>query len=464
MKKLEILFGILRVPLDALAVFAALALSYRLRMESIDLIPGRQLLDPPVSLPPLDGYLWGFVLPAVLLFLFLALFLRLYAFQVTRSAWGEVGRAVIAAMLWLVLVLAWYFLFKRELFYSRILLLHSTLFIVLFTVLARGSLTMVYRSLLSLGYGVRLVASVGKKALAGHAQRTLESDTRYRYLGHAPTLADLKTFQRKADIDLAIQTDPNPGSEETLELIEYCRSEHIGYAFLPPVFADTPHLLAVDRLGLLPMVRFQPTPLDGWGRVIKRFCDAGGAAVLLIILSPLLLLLALCIVADSGFPIFYVSKRVGDQGRRKINVVKFRSMVKNADKLKEELVAKNHRTDGPLFKMKDDPRVTRVGKFLRRFSLDELPQLWNVLIGEMALVGPRPHLPEEVKLYTSVQRRVFAIRPGMTGLAQVSGRSDLKFDEEVRLDLQYIEEWSILMDLWILWRTLFVVFGRRGAD
>lgn len=458
------LFGVLRMPLDALAVFAALILAYRLREASVDLIPGRQLLEPPTSLPRIDAYIWDFTLPGVLLFLLLAVLLGLYAFRVTRSAWSEIGKVMTAAMLWLVLVLAWYFLFRRELFYSRILLLHATLFIGLFTMLARGSLTMVYRSLLNMGYGVRLVASVGKKSLSKEALRTLQSDARYLYLGHAPELVDLKSLQRKDDVDLAIQTDPNPGSEETLELIEYCRSEHIGYAFLPPVFADTPHLLAVDRLGLLPMVRFQPTPLDGWGRVIKRLCDVLVSASLLVILSPVLLIIAICIAIDSGFPVLYLSKRVGDQGRRKIGVLKFRSMVKDADKRKADLLAKNQRTDGPLFKMKNDPRVTRVGRVLRRFSLDELPQLWNVLRGEMALVGPRPHLPEEVKNYSSVQRRVFAVRPGMTGLAQVSGRSDLKFEDEVRLDLQYIEEWSIFLDLWILWRTLMVVWSKKGAD
>jgi lipopolysaccharide/colanic/teichoic acid biosynthesis glycosyltransferase len=155
---------------------------------------------------------------------------------------------------------------------------------------------------------------------------------------------------------------------------------------------------------------------------------------------------------------------VGDEGRRRIPVLKFRSMVRGADRKKAELLAQNRRTDGPLFKMKSDPRITRVGKFLRRFDLDELPQLFNVLVGHMSLVGPRPHLPEEVERYTPEQRRVFAVRPGITGLSQVSGRSDLTFQEEVRLDLQYIEEWSPLMDMWVLWRTIFVVVGRHEAD
>jgi lipopolysaccharide/colanic/teichoic acid biosynthesis glycosyltransferase len=196
----------------------------------------------------------------------------------------------------------------------------------------------------------------------------------------------------------------------------------------------------------------------------KRLFDLLASAALLVVLSPLLLLISILVLMDGGWPIFYVSTRVGEQGRKRIGLLKFRSMVKNADALKEQLLAANHRQDGPLFKMRNDPRVTRFGRFLRRWTLDELPQLINVFFGQMSLVGPRPHLPLEVEKYSLKQRRVFAVKPGMTGLAQVSGRSDLSFDDEVRFDLRYIEEWSIFLDLWILWRTMFVVLKRKGAD
>jgi lipopolysaccharide/colanic/teichoic acid biosynthesis glycosyltransferase len=145
-----------------------------------------------------------------------------------------------------------------------------------------------------------------------------------------------------------------------------------------------------------------------------------------------------------------------------IPVFKFRSMVQNADALKETLLKKNERRDGPLFKIKNDPRITKLGKFLRRFDIDELPQLFNVVLGHMSLVGPRPHLPAEVARYKSYERRVFAVKPGITGLAQISGRSDLPFEEEVRLDLQYIEEWSLRRDIKILLYTVAVVLGKGG--
>jgi lipopolysaccharide/colanic/teichoic acid biosynthesis glycosyltransferase len=183
----------------------------------------------------------------------------------------------------------------------------------------------------------------------------------------------------------------------------------------------------------------------------------------LIVLSPILFLTGCIVLITSGWPVFYVSRRVGQQGARMIALLKFRTMERDADRKKEQIAHLSHR-DGPLFKVHNDPRVTSCGAFLRRWTLDELPQLLNVFIGHMSLVGPRPHLPSEVNRYNDYQRRVFTVKPGMTGLAQISGRSNLRFDDEVRFDLRYIEEWSLFLDLWILWRTFIVVLRGEGAD
>ncbi len=464
MKKTEVIFGVIRVPLDALAVLAALLLSFRLRQANINLIPGQQFPDMLSALPSLGRYLSTFATPGVVLFAVLAALLGLYTLRSTLSAWREVGMVIVTTGLWLVVVIGWYSLYLREFFFSRALLLYAVFFIAFFVTLGRMALTVLQRSFLRAGIGRRIVVSVGRQTLAAVAHGTLEHDEHYWYLGHLPDLEALKRLVHQREVDLVLQTDPNPDSEETLALINYCRSQQLGYGFLPPVLADVPHQLRVERLGLLPLVRFQPTPLDGWGRVAKRLFDLLISGAALIVLSPLLIVIAIVIVIDSGLPVFYVSQRVGEQGRRKLGVLKFRSMVQDADKRRDEVLKLNHRTDGPLFKVRNDPRVTRVGKFLRRWTLDELPQLWNVFLGDMSLVGPRPHLPEEVARYSLEQRRVFAVKPGLTGLAQVSGRSDLSFGEEVRFDLQYIEEWSLMMDLWILWRTVFTVFSRKGAD
>jgi len=450
--------------MDGLSALAAILLAYRLREANIDLLPRIQLLEPATTLPPIGYFFETFVVPSILIFLVIAALLRLYSLGSTLSAWNEVGRLLVAAALWLVVIIGWYFLIKKQLFYSRALLLHAVFFLAFFSILGRTALLLLERSFLRLGMGRHLVISVGQQPLTASAKDFVEHDLRYRYLGHVQHLENLKRFLHTHTLDLAIHTDPNPRSDDTVALIDYCRSHHIGYGFLPPVLADVPHQLRVERLGLVPLIRFQPTPLDGWGRVFKRLFDLAGSLVLLIVLLPILLLIAIAIVIDSGWPIFYISTRIGENGRRRIRIVKFRSMYKDADRKKADLTQFNHRRDGPLFKIKNDPRVTRVGKFLRRWTLDELPQLVNVIFGQVSLVGPRPHLPEEVERYSPLERRVFAVKPGITGLAQISGRSDLKFEEEMRLDLRYIEEWSILFDLWILWRTLFAVISRKGAD
>ncbi|HLC75589.1 MAG TPA: exopolysaccharide biosynthesis polyprenyl glycosylphosphotransferase, partial [Candidatus Peribacterales bacterium] len=321
------------------------------------------------------------------------------------------------------------------------------------------------RALLRRGVGVRMVLSIGTEPLPAAVHTFLQRDPRYRYLGHLPPVGGLRAtpLRDHHSVDLILQTDPN-NSDETNFLIDFCRSHHIGYAFLPPVLIDVPHLLSVHRFGPVPVLRFRPTPLDGWGAVMKRIGDIFLSLFFLILLAPLFLLLAILIKVDSRGPVFYRSKRIGQGQTNPITILKFRSMVKNADGLKETLMDQSHRSDGPLFKMKNDPRITRFGKFLRRLSLDELPQLWNILKGDLSLVGPRPHLLEEVQKYTDFQQRVFAVKPGLTGLAQISGRSNLPFSEEVRLDLRYIEEWSPWLDLWILWRTVGVVLEGKGAD
>jgi exopolysaccharide biosynthesis polyprenyl glycosylphosphotransferase len=445
-------------------VVAALLLSYRLREWGIDLIPGVQLLDQASTLPPFEWYLRAFVSPCAIAFIVIAAVLKLYAWQATSSAWTEIGRIIIASLLWLVGVMGWYFLVEKQLFFSRVLLIQGTFFIALLVVLGRVVITLLQRSMLERGIGVRSVVSVGRQQLSGAGRETLARDVRYAYLGHVPDLKALVAFEAKGEPDLVIQTDPNPASEDTLLLIDHCRSLHIGYAFLPPVFSDVPHLLVVERLGLLPMIRFKPTPLDGWGRIFKRLFDLALSIIILIILAIPMLIIALIILIESGLPIFYISKRVGSGGKKFVPVLKFRSMIKDADLHKDKLQEMNHRKDGPLFKVKNDPRVTRSGTWMRRWSIDEWPQVFNVILGQLSLVGPRPHLPEEVQRYSSYQRRVFAVKPGVTGLAQISGRSDLSFDEEVALDLKYIEEWSLFLDLWILWRTLIVVAVRKGAD
>ncbi|MFI9640986.1 sugar transferase [Micromonospora sp. NPDC051925] len=211
----------------------------------------------------------------------------------------------------------------------------------------------------------------------------------------------------------------------------------------------------------LPLIHVEAPEFRGARKVVKEFVDRSAAAVALALLLPLVALIALAVKLDSRGPVLFRQTRVG-QGGREFGVLKFRTMVVNADALLAELAARNE-TNGLMFKMRDDPRVTRIGRLLRKWSLDELPQLVNVLMGQMSLVGPRPPLPSEVARYDGDVARRLLVKPGMTGLWQVSGRSDLSWEDGIRLDLYYVENWSLAADLTILWKTFGAVLRGRGA-
>ena len=215
-------------------------------------------------------------------------------------------------------------------------------------------------------------------------------------------------------------------------------------------------LLVDDGDGIVPSAAWA-----SWQRVAKRALDITVALTLLVLLAPLLAVIALAIRLESAGPVIFRQTRCG-KGGRPFRYYKFRSMVADAEARRGELEALNE-ADGPIFKIKADPRITRVGRVLRRSSLDELPQLWNVLRGEMSLVGPRPPLPAETLRYAPWQVQRLRAPGGMTGLWQVSGRSELSFDDMVRLDIAYIERWSLWLDLRVLLRTLLAVLTMHGA-
>lgn len=217
------------------------------------------------------------------------------------------------------------------------------------------------------------------------------------------------------------------------------------------------HVAPVDGL---PLLRLTHPTFDGMSRVIKSALDWVGAAIIILITLPLMLAIALTIKIDGG-PVFFHQDRVGRHGRR-FRMIKFRSMVPDAEERKAGLLDLNEGS-GPLFKLKLDPRITRVGAILRKYSLDELPQLFNVIAGSMSLVGPRPPLPEEVETYSRDAERKLMVKPGLTGLWQISGRSDLSWEESVRLDLRYVENWTLPMDALILWKTIGTLIRSHGA-
>jgi len=240
-----------------------------------------------------------------------------------------------------------------------------------------------------------------------------------------------------------------------------CEREGIKVSVAVDLFNFQIGKLQATDLGGIPLMRLETTPGSPWELFIKRSLDIVVSLVGLVLLAPLLLLIAVVIKLNSPGPLFFKQERNGMNGR-KFRLLKFRSMVVGAEGMQEELLALNE-MDGPVFKIKNDPRMTKIGKFLRKFSLDELPQLINVLKGDMSLVGPRPPIPGEVTNYEAWQRRRLSMRPGITCFWQISGRNEIDFEQWMKLDLEYIDNWSLWLDLKILLNTIPVVLFGTGA-
>ncbi len=219
--------------------------------------------------------------------------------------------------------------------------------------------------------------------------------------------------------------------------------------------------LHIQPVAGLPLLQVEEPAFSGFRRVVKRAFDLVAASLALAVLSPVLITIGLLVRLTSRGPALFTQTRIGVNGRE-FRIVKFRTMCADAEQKLAALAAANE-SDGLLFKMREDPRITRIGRVLRRFSLDELPQLLNVVTGSMSLVGPRPPLPDEVARYGDDVRRRLLVKPGITGLWQISGRSDLSWEESVRLDLRYVEDWSLSLDLQVLWKTARAVMRADGA-
>jgi exopolysaccharide biosynthesis polyprenyl glycosylphosphotransferase len=262
-------------------------------------------------------------------------------------------------------------------------------------------------------------------------------------------------------IDIVIVTESifDPAVRESLELMHV-----MGKSVTAVMDSEIYRLSRMKPFELagMSLVTMHSFPHDEWQEVIKRIIDVVFSGIGLIVASPLMLILAIIIKLTSKGPVFFGQERVGLNGRR-FTMYKFRSMVQDAEALKAQLAHLNEMS-GPVFKIKNDPRVTPIGHFLRNTSLDELPQLWNVFKQDMSLVGPRPPLPNEVNLYDPKHRKRISVRPGITCIWQISGRNDVDFDEWMEMDAEYVDNWSLALDVKILVKTIPVVLGRKGAS
>lgn len=302
--------------------------------------------------------------------------------------------------------------------------------------------------------------------ISGVGLPTLEKSTELRSPWYripvVSTLADVSRMVEVAGADAVIVAGRVPGGSKYIrELgwkLEATATELVLASTLTNVAGPRIHWRPVDGL---PLVHVELPQYAGGKHVLKRVIDIAVASLALLVLSPLMLVLAIIVKRDSAGPIFFRQLRAGRNGEP-FYMLKFRSMVQTAEKDLESVRELNEGS-GLLFKIRNDPRVTRCGRWMRKYSLDELPQFWNVLTGEMSLVGPRPPLPSEVERYEKFTNRRLLIKPGITGLWQVNGRSTLPWEESVRLDLYYVENWSLTGDLIIMWRTFRAMRSPVGA-
>ncbi|CAB4943402.1 unannotated protein [freshwater metagenome] len=294
--------------------------------------------------------------------------------------------------------------------------------------------------------------------VVGVVSLTPRPDNGLRTLG---SLDELPQILERHSIDEVIIADPAFPERETLELVEACHLRGVRVKVAPSTMAVLVHRAEFVPGEAVPLFELRPPVFEGFDFIVKRLFDLIGALFLLLILSPLLAASALAVRLTSRGPVFFRSMRPGIGGVP-FACLKFRTMEQDADERQAELEHRNE-ADGALFKIREDPRVTRVGAILRRFSIDELPQLWNVVRGQMSLVGPRPLPQRDYERLEDWHLKRYLVLPGLTGLWQISGRSDLDFDDLVRLDFLYLEHWSVALDLSILVKTVPAVLLRRGA-
>ena len=319
--------------------------------------------------------------------------------------------------------------------------------------------------------GVRNVLVVGAGGLGQQIARYLEThpETEREFCGFVDDRkplgkgvigrpSDLANLARAGFVDEIILAAPH-ARELTLRVLHTAKQLRLDVKLAPDLFGCEP-TRETERIGGIPLISLHEEHLPVAGLLFKRALDVAGAGAALLLMGPALALFALLIKLDSPGPVLYAAHRAGRKGKPFL-CYKFRTMVRDAEALKGSLRERNERL-GPVFKIKDDPRITRVGRFLRRYSLDELPQLWNVLRSEMSLVGPRPHPLDDFSAYTIEHLPRLDVTPGMTGLWQVSARENPSFQAGLNLDLEYIQCWSLAMDLRILLKTAGAVLRGSG--
>ena len=469
-KRFKRLLSLGLVLADILLINVAFAISYWVRYD----LQWFRAVDPAFDAPFSVYIPFAGVLTALLL---IAYKLEGVYDHRRRASWFDEFHSITSGTTTGIIIMVVVTFFYRPLFYSRLLFIYTGALIVALLSFSRLVKSIVLHKLRQRGIGVVRALIVG----AGEVGRTImrnivaQPGLGYQVVGFVDdnpekghkdigrfkglgSIDNLPRIVQEESIDEVIITLPWMYHRKIISIMAQCEREGVRARLVPDLLQMSLSRMDVDDLGGVPMIGIKEISITGWKLATKKALDFTISLVGLIVLSPLMLLVALAIKLDSPGPVLFRQIRVGKGGRHFV-LYKFRSMSEGAEEEQQKLADLNE-TDGPIFKIRHDPRCTGVGRFLRRTSLDELPQLYNVLRGEMSLVGPRPPLPLEVEHYEEWHKKRLEVSPGMTGLWQVRGRSELTFDEMVLLDIYYIENWSAALDTEIFLRTIpRVIFG-----
>ncbi len=411
--------------------------------------------------------------------------LGLYSSSVYNRRLLEWSKIAIGSFIGILLVIGWQYASDNNLLPARLVAVYALLGSFVLIIAEREILRFIRGMMYRYGKGIKRVLIIGASSATGDIAKNLSNTIKsgYNVIAIAgpkrflPPRSDAKHYSlvesALKDIDLLnintiIQTDLYEDSDRNQKILNAAQSCHIEYSFIPGESEFYSGKNTVDIFLGYPMITVHQTPLVGWGAIVKRIFDQLVSLILIVILLPFMIVVFIIKkIADPG-PAFYISKRLS-RFSRPIGLVKFRSMSAKygardaADEFREmgrEDLAKIY---DKVRKVENDPRITKFGKFLRASSIDELPQLINVFKGELSLVGPRPILPQEVKLAPGRTSLLHSVKSGMTGLWQVSGRSELNFEERIELELFYAQNWTFWLDIKILFKTIAVVFGKKGA-
>lgn len=471
MKKFDLLFAIILIPLDFLMIVLAAVSAYNLRVGSFvtEIIPVIYTLT--------YGQFLSWTILVAFGWLIIFAFAGLYTIQTDRKFSQEFSKIFFACSAGVLAIIVAIFL-KRELFSSRFIILAFWGISIFYVAFGRIIVYKIQKYLLKKGIGCKKIIIIGSDKTTNQLIQELNKKPQLGYKiiktysnFNENIKQEILNLRKQKGLDEIIQVDPKLDKDKKLNLVDFTESNHIVFKFSADLFKTKTSRLNIDMLAGFPIFEIKKTKLEGWGRIYKRIFDIIGSIFLIILLSPILIITAIAVKLNSKGPIIYKNERVGQQGKR-FKVFKFRSMYyemstgigsqeeqAKALEMEKELIAKQNTREGALYKIKDDPRITSVGKFIRKTSIDEMPQFFNVLLGQMSIVGPRPHQPREVEKYKPEQLRVLDLKPGVTGMAQTAGRSDLDFDEEAKLDIMYIENWSLWLDIIIILKTPFVILS-----